>query len=290
MQLRYYISVVETLSFTRAAEMNMIAQPAISYSIKMLEEELGGKLLDRTTRSVSLTPAGEWFYWEAKKLLRQMEAAKEYVRQISNDKYILRIGYSSLADLGMLSEIMKRFNSAYPNVTLRLIRQDMSLKLFNSLSEGEIDIAYCFDLTLDGRTDIKYRVLGRGSNYVILPQDHPLASRESLTSEDIASETLLIFQEHPPEDKRDFFPCKNTMAVPDIESMEMLISARLGISVLPITNTQKFNKLKLVKLVNTPEDENGETEVDLLLAWSDNSSSPVVKMFVDFLDKRGVGS
>lgn len=93
MQLRYYISVVETLSFTRAAEMNMIAQPAISYSIKMLEEELGGKLLDRTTRSVSLTPAGEWFYWEAKKLLRQMEAAKEYVRQISNDKYILRIGY-----------------------------------------------------------------------------------------------------------------------------------------------------------------------------------------------------
>ena len=83
-QLRYFISVAECRSFTKAAKKNYVTQTAISQQIKALEEQLGVRLIDRTERPVGLTSAGEVFYTEAKALVQQAEDAVRKTRNVEN--------------------------------------------------------------------------------------------------------------------------------------------------------------------------------------------------------------
>src|SRR5271168_3944040 len=79
--LKYFVTVAERQSFTRAAEQLHVAQPAISQQIKSLEEELGVSLLHRTKRSVKLTAAGNAFLSEAKEILAHAELSKQIARR-----------------------------------------------------------------------------------------------------------------------------------------------------------------------------------------------------------------
>src|SRR5437764_5706215 len=119
--LRYFVAVAEVLSFRRAAEQLHMAQPPLSAQIKHLEAELKVKLLQRTTRSVALTPAGRVFLEEARSVL----AAAAQAGQRAHDAQrglagTLRLGIIAPATGGWLAGILRRFRQAYPGVQLSL--------------------------------------------------------------------------------------------------------------------------------------------------------------------------
>ena len=92
--MRYFVAVAETLSFTRGAEKLQLAQPSLTRQIKDLEEEIGVRLLDRTKRQVKLTPEGQSFLVDAKRVLDLSEEIVESVRYFSRDELApLNIGY-----------------------------------------------------------------------------------------------------------------------------------------------------------------------------------------------------
>ncbi|MFR0770356.1 MAG: LysR family transcriptional regulator [Dysosmobacter sp.] len=93
-QLKYFVAAAESRSFTKAAEQFYISQTAITQQIRLLEETLGCPLFDRSTRPVSLTPAGTIFLREAKGILERMSRAQERVHDASTGlSGTLRVGY-----------------------------------------------------------------------------------------------------------------------------------------------------------------------------------------------------
>src|SRR5580765_5015079 len=138
-QLRYFIAVAAELHFGRAAARLHISQPPLSRAIRALEEQLGVTLLARSRRRVELTAEGELFLGEARRIIDSLERAAGAVRALAaGERGRLRIGFVSLADYGVLPELLKAFKGARPGVSLAL-REMLSPDQANALTTGELD-------------------------------------------------------------------------------------------------------------------------------------------------------
>ena len=114
-QLKYFIAVAETESFTKAAEGFFISQTAITQQIRSLEETIGIKLIDRSTRPISLTPGGKVFLREAKAILNHMDIAVTRSQEASTGlSGTLRIGYTKGYEQSRLPRLLRDFRREYP--------------------------------------------------------------------------------------------------------------------------------------------------------------------------------
>src|SRR6202012_3550153 len=139
-QLRYFVKIVEAGSFSRAASIVHIAQPALSQQVAELEERLGVALLQRSARGVRPTAAGEIFYKEASAILRQLDQLPSVVRSDADEpEGGVNVGFiSSLAPvlLGFLDECRQ----AFPKVVIRVSDGD-SLGLEDKIASSLVDLA-----------------------------------------------------------------------------------------------------------------------------------------------------
>jgi LysR family transcriptional regulator, nitrogen assimilation regulatory protein len=143
-QLRYFVKIVESGSFSRAASVIHIAQPALSQQIAELEERLGVSLLQRSARGVRPTAAGEIFYKEASAILHQLDQLPEIVRSSTGEvEGTVNLGFvSSLAPrlVGLLDECRE----AFPKVVIRVSDGD-SLSLESKIASASVDIAILYE-------------------------------------------------------------------------------------------------------------------------------------------------
>src|SRR3954465_8581245 len=138
-EMRYFMAVAERLHFGRAAEALHMSQPPLSRAIRGLEERLGVALFARTRRRVELTPEGARFLDEARRTLSHLERAALELRGMAAGEHgRLRIGFVSLADYGVLPELLKAYKSARPRVSLAL-REMLSPEQSLALVAGELD-------------------------------------------------------------------------------------------------------------------------------------------------------
>ena len=139
-QMKYFVKITESGSFSAAAEELYVSQSAISQQIIALEEELGIKLLKREKRSFSLTPAGEYFYRRCKSILDQIDSAvHETIRIGSDDENLLRIGCLNLYSGAALRNTILSFSSLYPHVDQSVISGNHE-ELYRRLLQGELDM------------------------------------------------------------------------------------------------------------------------------------------------------
>ncbi|MCT4655517.1 MAG: LysR family transcriptional regulator [Cohaesibacter sp.] len=140
-QLQFVKSVAETGSFSKAAEQCCATQPTLSNAIAQLEEELGGKLFDRTTRKVGLTAFGAHILGRIEEVLRAeqdvLQAAKAYH---DPDHKLLRIGFSPLVDMGLLNHILQPFCHKYQDIEF-FFKECLLDDLSQRLRDDVIDIA-----------------------------------------------------------------------------------------------------------------------------------------------------
>jgi len=139
-QLVYFEAVVRCGGFSRAGEQLNVAQPAVSAQIKRLEGELGIALLERTTRRVALTPAGELFLARARAVLEQLDGARADLDELAAVlRGHLRIGATQVLGSLDLPRLLAHFHRRYPGVTLAL-QTGLIAELLNDLASGAIDI------------------------------------------------------------------------------------------------------------------------------------------------------
>jgi len=118
-QLQFVVQVAETHSFSRAAELCFATQPTLSNAISQLEDELGGKLFNRTTRRVDLTPFGEYILPRIQEVLLSRDELVKASESYHNPEHkILRIGFSPLVDMQLLDQVLAPFRQAHPEVTM----------------------------------------------------------------------------------------------------------------------------------------------------------------------------
>ncbi|KAF1017065.1 MAG: HTH-type transcriptional regulator BenM [Stenotrophomonas maltophilia] len=142
--LEYYVAIAEELHFGRAALRLGIATPTLSVQIQEIERRLGARLLDRSSRTVALTSAGEIFLREARDVLMQFERAETAGRRAGRGEIgRLALGYvGSAVFAGTLQEQLRQFRDAHPAADLQVSEWPMGV-LPAMLDEGQLDLAFC---------------------------------------------------------------------------------------------------------------------------------------------------
>jgi len=175
-QLAYFDAVVRHGSFTKAAQRLHVAQPAVSAQIRRLETELGTTLLERTTRRVALTHAGELFLSRARQALAQVDAARGDLAELSAVlRGRVRIGATQVLGSLDLPASLASFRRRYPGVSLAL-HTGLVAKLLGLLDAGEVDLILA-PVHDDLPAAYQARPLVPESLVLVTPPGHPLAAR-----------------------------------------------------------------------------------------------------------------
>jgi DNA-binding transcriptional LysR family regulator len=190
-QLRYFVAVAEERHFGRAAKRLRLSQPPLSAQIKGLEEELGVKLFQRSTRQVALTDAGRTFLERAEGILEAVEEAKEAAKGADEGvRGRLEIGFISSATLGLLPPAIRLFRERFGGVEIEL-RELTSAQQIDALYAGEIRVGLVrLPLRAPG---IRFEPLQEESFLVALPSGHPLEALESVPLEAMVDQPLIFF-------------------------------------------------------------------------------------------------
>src|SRR5262245_61026295 len=174
-QLRYFVAVAETLHFGRAAAALHISQPPLSRAIRAPEERPGVVLLARNRRRVELTPEGARLLDEARRLLGQLERTVQEVRGLARgEEGRLRIGFVSLADYGVLPQLLKTFKASRPGIALAL-REMLSPEQGAALAGGELDFGFLLP-PVSGAEDLEHIVVQHERFVAALPARHRFAA------------------------------------------------------------------------------------------------------------------
>jgi len=186
--LRYFAKIVEAGSFSRAAALIHIAQPALSKQIAELEDEFGVTLLHRSSRGVTPTVAGEVLYHEALKLIRQVDDLPAIVRSSQGDlQGVVTFGMASTMAPALTGKMLEICRNTLPKVTLRFVTGD-SLTLRDKVAAHAIDLAIIFEDEPEG--GFKREVLFHQRLYLASPRNAAHAS--SVTLQNISTLPLVL--------------------------------------------------------------------------------------------------
>jgi DNA-binding transcriptional LysR family regulator len=281
--LRYFIAVAEELNFRRAAERLHVAQPALSAQIKNLEEELGVRLFDRTTRSVQITQTGQLFLGEARGILGATANAEQLVRKAEHGLVgTLRLGVMAPATGPLLAKVLRHFHQKYPGVQLSLSALS-SAEQFRRLRASELDAGLLRPPATSPELESCY--VEQAPLVLAAPRGHHLAKKPRLEWKDFNGEGLVMI--HPNQQHSFYDPfitacvkagAKTHVAqyAQDVQIKMWLISAGFGIA--PVTST--LEEIRRPGIVFRPLPP-GLPPVQTVLAWRRLDASPVVKNFVE---------
>jgi len=285
-ELVLFLSVAEELHFRRAAERLRIAQPYLTTRIRRLEERLGLRLLDRTTRSVRLTPAGEKFYERAKYAISQIEDAVATTKLVAEGRAgRLNIGFTPAAAFNVLPRLLRDLRKAHPSLAVSLSYKETAPQI-RELVEGRLHFGF---LRLPVHTRrLNTLVLAREGVVAALPIDHRLSARTPLRLEDLAGETFIQyqpilgvdFQEHVVSycNRAGFSP-RAAQEVSDTPSAIAMVAAGFGVAILPGWVQQASHPSVVFRgLPEIPP------VVDLAIAWLAEAPSPAMQSFLDVVD------
>lgn len=246
-QLRSFCVLAEQLHFTKAALLLNVAQPALSHQIKQLEEELGTQLLERTSRRVRLTAAGEVFRARAARILEQIEqAARETARAGQGEAGSLVIGVVSTAVCSVLPELLRGFRREAPQIAID-IREMEPGEQVEALRRETIDIGLLFLAIQDPAFDSI--VVSRERLIVAVPTGHPAAGCEKVRLRDLAAETLLIPRRQPVAGYHELvletlraggIPAPRLQPTRLLQTAVFLVAGQLGVALVPESFRQRL--------------------------------------------------
>jgi LysR family hydrogen peroxide-inducible transcriptional activator len=190
-QLQYVVAVAKHKHFTHAAEELNVGQSSLSQQIAKLETEFGIKIFDRSSRTVSPTPAGKEFIEYAREILTKLETAKQCISSYAGLlKGTVNIGTITTLTNIDFGKMIVSFHNKYPGLTLNII-QEGSIKLIELLQAGEIDIAF---VTLPPMkyNDLDFFHLGKDEYVLVTSANHRFAKRKIIDLAEARNENFIF--------------------------------------------------------------------------------------------------
>jgi LysR family transcriptional activator of glutamate synthase operon len=292
-QLRYLVALADELHFTRAAAREHVAQPALSQQIRRLEAEIGLPLVHRTTRRVSLTPAGELLVARARRALAELEAAQAELQSLAGVQTgHLRIGALHTMLPVDLSLLLARFYEDHPGVELT-VREQSSEELAEMLRVDEIDLAF---LSVTERVEshrLELLPLLHEELVAVLPPTHALARRRRVRLNELADDSFVSYREGARlrelleiAAREAGFEARVALESNESRRIRSLVSRGLGVAILPRSDAEEAGALVAVAALVEPS-----LTRDVTLAWrAERTLSPAAAVFRDLVRTHALGT
>jgi DNA-binding transcriptional LysR family regulator len=236
-QLRALVSLAQTGSFTETARQLHLSQSAISHSIKALEEEVRCRLLDRVGKSVRLTLAGEQLLAHAKKILLEMDAARERLEELGKWGHgRLRIGASPTTCQYILPAVLREFKDSFPQCLIQIEPGDTPDSV-DCLHQNRIDLA----LALEPRREpqLEFRPLFEDDLQFLVSALHPWAQAGKVERDEITRQRFIIYTRSSYVSdmideyfRRDSIVLPTSIELGSMEAIKELVKLGLGVSIL----------------------------------------------------------
>ena len=192
-QLQYFAEIVRQRSFTRAARQLHISQPALSKSVRLLEQEFEAEFIDRNAKDFALTDSGALFYEYAQKLLAFTDAQTREIRQrIQNAADTLHIGIPPTSGSIYYHTLISQFQATYPDIVLQ-ITEVPSRRILSLLDEGQLDLGVVLEPI--SREAYVTRPVVRSEIVAVVSRNHPLAGCGTISLSRLRDEPLLMISQ-----------------------------------------------------------------------------------------------
>ena len=243
-ELKYIVAVARERHFGKAAEACYVSQPTLSVAIKKLEEELELKLFERSAGEVTVTPLGEQIVQQAQTVLDQAAAIKEIAKR-GKDPLAGPLNLGVIYTIGpyLLPDLVRQNIARTPQMPL-VLQENFTAKLLEMLRAGEIDCAVMAEPFPD--TGLAMAQLYDEPFMAVVPAGHPLAARDSVTSDELKNETMLLlgtghcFRDHVLEVCPEFARfssnaegIRKSFEGSSLETIKHMVAAGMGVTLVP---------------------------------------------------------
>jgi LysR family transcriptional activator of glutamate synthase operon len=283
-QLRYLVALSDERHFTRAAEREHIAQPALSQQIRRLEDELGVALVERTTRRVAITDAGQLLVARARRILSEFEAAQAELQELRG----VRAGHVTVGAMHTMGPVdvslaLAIFHERHPGVELT-VREQSSEELAEMIRDDLLDLAF---LSVTERIEshgLGLQQLVSEELVAVVPRAHRLGKRRRVRMAELASEQFISYREGARLRELLNGAAREAGFEPQIklESNESqrilrLVARGMGVAILPRSDARDpVAEVAVLALTNPALSR------DITLAWrQDRRHSPAATEFIE---------
>ncbi|OQP33209.1 LysR family transcriptional regulator [Pantoea latae] len=290
-QLRCFVAVGQELHFGRAAQKMEMMPASLSRFIRLLEEELGIRLLNRSTRNVALTAEGAIFFEEASRLIEQFDAlARRFKGGLKDDRRTLRIGAIDSAARGIVPALLNLFVPRHPQMDIHII-EDKTINLLPKLKSGWLDLIFIrAPHSLDASLEVRF--IAQESCVLAVPVSHALARHAAVTVEDFRHEPMIVAERrarpHSHELTMSLF--RQAGLTPHIaqfaeekQTILSLVGAGLGVAIVPsLYKDMNSENVRFIQLTLPPAIKG----LPLSMAWQKGNQDARVAEMIALLNEN----
>lgn len=285
-QLEYFVSLCETLNFTRTANAFFVSQTAVTQQIKSLEMELGTQLFLRTKRKVELTAAGRLLCEDAKSILSSIQTAKRRIRALSGEVTgSLNVGFLRAYEHEGFAHALRAFRQMHPEVSISL-HPDSIPALNRALRQETVDLIFTNkypNANEFSSADIKQYPL-----MAVIPHGHPLSGRPYIQPDDLRDVPIVDMQRSSDDPSHtaafmDFFASAGFMPQvsylsDDLDTSLLAVASGLGVALFPSYVTDHFAD---PSLLDARPIVGYEKKITVAAFWKPENTNPLIPLFLD---------
>ncbi len=291
LSMRYFISIAEHSSFTKAAEHLYVTQPTLSRQVMDLEEELGVQLFVRGRNSLTLTEHGRDFLQEATEIIRRCDNIRKIVRSENNNNVVgsLSIGYQEFLDTKIMHQTLKSVTKKHPSIDFSLLRGSPP-ELRHHLLINKCDVVFALNTYISSIPNVECIKLQENALQIAVPLDHRLSQFDSINMEELANENFIMLERKISPFTVDYatslcmkngFSPNASHYVDDAEKALLLVGSGKGITFLHSKNNMKNPEVTYgIKVLRI---EGINNDLDFVLAFKRNNTNQTIKTFVSEL-------
>lgn len=278
-EITAFVTIAETLSFSKAAEKLIISQPALSKQIINLEKELGYELFHRNKREVRLTEKGKSALKYAKQIIRASQALESIGRNSNiNPWKSFNVGYVTEAHTVFLEQGISVLSRQYPDLMIHVSQADPP-DLIRQLLDLSLDCALIHLPSAKASKNIKYQTIKRSGIVAQIPETHKLARYKELRLSDLEGETIISSKRVSPASfsyiDKNFSKAHVHAYFEEVPTKESIEIVSRGKGKIRLTSDLSPSRQGIL---NVPIREL-QTGFDLVLAWNPDNENPYIREF-----------
>ena len=255
--LRYFVTLAHLEHYTKAAQTLSITQPSLSHAIASLEEELGIRLFEKDGRNILLTKYGRAFLFDVENALSLLDSSVNTLQLTGKGEGNINLAFLRTLGTSLIPKFIRGFTDLYPDKNIHFsLNTDtgLSADILEGIKSKKYDIAFCSKL--ENEPLIEFTPVARQEIVLAVPNDHPLAKRDSVHLEETLDYPHILFKHksglRPIVDKLfkqiHAYPSNIIYEVEEDQVAAGLVSQGFGIAVIPYMNILSMMNVKLIQI------------------------------------------